>query len=137
MASQLVRKVFFSRFAMRTPLRRRISSASLLSVVSSEPTSTMLVLMVDLSTCLLFLLPSRPCHHQLVLVPARSLPTSQLEAVVPGSVVTTGMSNPKRLSLDSQADIPRSSTGSVGGFKDLDRSIRVSTAESMAKSKDT
>ncbi|KAG4416586.1 hypothetical protein IFR04_010291 [Cadophora malorum] len=30
-----------------------------------------------------------------------------------------------------------SSTGSVGGFKDLDRSIRVSTAESMAKSKDT
>lgn len=43
----------------------------------------------------------------------------------------------QRLSHSSQADMLRSSTGSVGGFKDLDRSIRVSTAEAMAKLKDT
>ncbi|KAH7411118.1 hypothetical protein BKA64DRAFT_569614 [Cadophora sp. MPI-SDFR-AT-0126] len=38
---------------------------------------------------------------------------------------------------NSQADISNSFTGSVCGFKDLDRSIKVSSAESISKSKDT
>jgi hypothetical protein len=83
MVSPSARRVFFCKFAMPTPLLRRISSVSLQNAVNSEPTNITLARMAPPLTSLLSHLQS---YHLLVLEPLKLLATFRLPGlVVPGS----------------------------------------------------